>query len=63
MGNTYLRPKTREDLQGYAGDNRYTSLDDAVVNLLSESKLLRVTQQKCELLEQLFEPYKLDEED
>ena len=63
MGNTHLRPKTREDLQEYADDNGYTSLDDAVVNLLSESKLLKATQRKCELLEQLFEPYKLDEDD
>lgn len=61
MGNTHLRLKTREDLQEYADDNEYSSPNDAVVNLLSESKLLKVTQQKCELLEQLFEPYKLDE--
>lgn len=61
MGNTHLRPNTRENLREYADDNEYKSLDDAVVNLLAESKLLKVTQRKCELLEQLFEPYKLDE--
>ncbi len=62
MGNTYLKLKTRDDLREYADANKLNSLDDAVVNLLAEAKLLRVTTQKCELLEQLFEPYDLEED-
>lgn len=54
---------TRKNLQDYADENEHISLDDAVVALLAEHELLLVTQQKCELLEQLFKPYKLDEED
>lgn len=61
MGNTHLRASTRKNLQDHADENGHKSLDDAVVSLLAEHKLLLVTQQKCELLEKLFEPYDLDE--
>ena len=63
MGNTHLRMNTRRDLREYADNHEHNSLDDAVVALLAEHKLLQVTQRKCELLEKLFEPYELDEGD
>lgn len=63
MGNTHLRLATRSNLQEYASDHKHNSLDDAVTALLAEHELLIVTQRKCELLERLFEPYELDEED
>ena len=57
MGNTHLREQTRKLLREYADENEYISLDEAVNALLIDHKLLLVTQRKCELLEQLFEPY------
>lgn len=50
MGNTHLRDSTRTNLRKYADENGYKSLDDAVIVLLAEHKLLLVTQRENELL-------------
>jgi len=63
MGNTHLRPQTRENLRQYTDSHGHKSLDDAVTALLAEHKELLVTRRENELLHRLFKPYELDEMD
>lgn len=61
MGNTHLEPATKKNLLEYMEENGYRTISRGIDGLLAEHKLLLATQQKCELLEKLFEPYELDE--
>lgn len=57
MGNTHLRPATRENLREYANENGHGSLDDAVVALLAEHRELLVTRRENALLHRMDEQY------
>ena len=55
MGNTHLRPATRENLREYANETGHGSLDDAVVALLAEHRELLPTQRENELLHRMVD--------
>ena len=61
MGNTHLRPATRENLREYANENGHGSLDDAVVALLAEHRELLVMRRENELLHRML-PHQIDED-